>query len=59
MAILSKRMKLSHQKLQPIGEAINVMLDEISGILKSVQMVTQAVEEHTRNVQHSSEVPGT
>lgn len=52
---LSKRMCLTHQKLQPIGEAINVMLDEISGVLKSVQMVTQAVEEHTRNVQHSSE----
>jgi methyl-accepting chemotaxis protein len=52
---LSKRMRLTHQKLQPIGEAINVMLDEISGILKSVQLVTQAVEEHTRNVQHSSE----
>jgi methyl-accepting chemotaxis protein len=52
---LSKRMRLTHQKLQPIGEAINIMLDEISGILRSVQMVTQAVEEHTRNVQHSSE----
>ncbi len=52
---LSKRIRLSHQKLQPIGEAINVMLDEISGILRSVQMVMQAVEEHTRNVQHSSE----
>ncbi len=53
--VLSKRIQLSHQKLQPIGEAINVMLDEISGIIKSVQMVMQAVEEHTRSVQHSSE----
>ena len=31
------------------------MLDEISGIIKSVQMVMQAVEEHTRSVQYSSE----
>ncbi len=52
---LSKRLHLTHQKLQPIGEAINITLDEISGILKNVQMVTQAVEEHTRNVQRSSE----
>ncbi|MBA2392751.1 MAG: GAF domain-containing protein [Ktedonobacteraceae bacterium] len=52
---LSKRMQLTHQKLQPIGEAINVMLDEISSIVRSVQMVTQAVEEHTRSVQRSSE----
>jgi methyl-accepting chemotaxis protein len=52
---LSKRIYLTHQKLQPIGEAINVTLDEISGIVKNVQLVTRAVEEHTRNVQRSSE----
>ncbi|MBV9710466.1 MAG: GAF domain-containing protein [Ktedonobacteraceae bacterium] len=52
---LSKRLHLTHQKLQPIGEALNVMLGEISGILKDVQLVTQAVEEHSRNVQRSSE----
>jgi methyl-accepting chemotaxis protein len=52
---LSKRIYLTHQKLQPIGEVINVTLDEISGIVKNVQQVTHAVEEHTRNVQRSSE----
>ncbi len=45
----------SHQKLQPIADTLNVMIDEINGILKDMQMVAHAVDDHTRNVQRSSE----
>jgi methyl-accepting chemotaxis protein len=50
------RMRSTHQKLQPIVDAMNVILDETGTILKSMQMVTQAVDEHTRNVQETSEL---
>ncbi len=53
---LRVRIHPKHEKLQPLGEAINLMVEEISGILRDAQMVTQAVEEHTRDVQHSSEL---
>jgi methyl-accepting chemotaxis protein len=46
----------SHEKLQPVVEAMNIMIREISEILGSVQMVTQAVDEHVQDVQRSSEV---
>ena len=46
----------SHQKLQPVVEAMNIMIEEISEVLGSVQMVTQAVDEHVQDVQLSSEV---
>ncbi|MFL5690402.1 MAG: methyl-accepting chemotaxis protein [Ktedonobacteraceae bacterium] len=46
----------SHEKLQPIAEAVNVMVEEMSDILGNVQKVTQAVDEHTREMQHSSEL---
>src|SRR5229473_2848787 len=44
------------EQVQPVVEAINAMIEEISDILGSVQMVTQAVDEHARDVQRSSEV---
>lgn len=49
------RVRPSHQKLQPIGDAINAMVGEISAILGTMQMVTQAVDEHTHNVQRTSD----
>src|SRR6266487_4342052 len=52
---LRKQVQPTHQKLQPIGDAINTMLEEMSSILGSVQMVTQAVDEHTRSVQRNSD----
>jgi methyl-accepting chemotaxis protein len=52
---LSKQVQPTHQKLQPIGDAINLTLGEISSILGSVQIVTQAVDDHARSVQRSSE----
>jgi methyl-accepting chemotaxis protein len=53
---LRVRVQSSHQKLQPIVEAMNIMIEEISEILGSVQMVTKAVDEHVQDVQRSSEV---
>ena len=53
---LRVRVKSSHEKLQPIVEAMNIMIKEISEILGSVQMMTQAVDEHAQDVQRSSEV---
>jgi methyl-accepting chemotaxis protein len=53
---LRVRVQSSHQKLEPVVEAINITIKEISEILGSVQMVTQAVDEHAHDVQRSSEV---
>ncbi len=53
---LRVRVQPSHEKLQPVVEAMNIMIMEISEILGSVQMVTQAVDEHVQDVQRSSEV---
>lgn len=53
---LRVRIHSAHEKLQPVGEAINQMVEEFSGILGNVQMVTQAVDKHTRDVQHSSDL---
>lgn len=46
----------THEKLQPISEAINVMVEEMSGVLGNVQNVTQAVDELTHDVQRSSDL---
>jgi methyl-accepting chemotaxis protein len=53
---LRVRIRSTHEKLQPIGDAINVMVDEISGVIGNVQNVTHAVDELTRDVQHSSDL---
>ncbi len=53
---LRVRIQSTHEKLQPIGEAINQVVEEFSGILGNVQAVTQAVDKHTRDVQHSSDL---
>jgi methyl-accepting chemotaxis protein len=53
---LRVRVQSSHQKLQPVVEAINITIEEISEILASVQMVTQAVDEHVQGVQQSSQI---
>lgn len=50
------RVHPTHEKLRPVGDAINIMVGEISAILAKMQMVTQAVDEHTRAVQHNSEL---
>lgn len=53
---LRARIQPTHEKLQPIGEAINQMVEEFSGILGNVQTVTQTVDKHARDVQHSSDL---
>ncbi|GAC1389995.1 MAG: hypothetical protein NVS4B11_02820 [Ktedonobacteraceae bacterium] len=53
---LSVQVRTTHQKLQPIGEAINSTVREISSILGSTQQVMQAVDGHTRNVQYTSDL---
>ena len=53
---LRARIQSSHEKLRPVADAINYMVTEISEILGDVQIVTQAVDEHTRKVQQSSEL---
>jgi methyl-accepting chemotaxis protein len=53
---LRVRIRAEHEKIRPLGDAINTMIEEISSILGEVQVVTQAVDEHTRAVQHRSEL---
>lgn len=52
---LRVRVQSSHEKLQPVAEAINRTIGEMSSILGTVQMVTQAVDEHTQEVRHYSD----
>jgi methyl-accepting chemotaxis protein len=53
---LRVRVRSTHEKLQPVVEAVNVMIGEISDILGNVQKVTQAVDEHAQDVRRSSDV---
>jgi methyl-accepting chemotaxis protein len=53
---LRVRVQFSHEKLKPLAEAINLTIGEMSSILGTVQMVTQAVDEHTQEVQHLSDL---
>jgi methyl-accepting chemotaxis protein len=53
---LRVRVHSTHEKLQSVAEAVNVMLGEISDILGSVQKLTQAVDEHVHDVSRSSDV---
>lgn len=51
---LRVRVQFSHEKLKPVAEAINLMLGEMSSIVGTVKMVTQAVDEHAQEVQNHS-----
>ncbi|MGH2496772.1 MAG: methyl-accepting chemotaxis protein [Ktedonobacteraceae bacterium] len=53
---LRVRVRPTHEKLQPVVEAVNVMIGEISEILGNVQKVTQAVDEHAQDVRRSSDL---
>ena len=50
------QVRITHDKLQPIGDAINSVMREMSSILSSTQQVMLAVDEHTRNVRSTSEL---
>lgn len=52
---LRVRLSSHHEKLQPIAESINVVVDEIGSLLGRVQMVTEAVDEHTQNMRRNSD----
>lgn len=52
---LRKRVRPLHQKLQPVGDAINTMVGGMSDILGNAQKVTRAVDEHTHNVHRTVE----
>ena len=53
---VSVQVRTTHKKLQPIGEAMNSIMREMSSILGSTQQVMLAVDEHTRNVQQTSKL---
>ncbi len=53
---VSVQVRTTHEKLQPVGEAMNSIMREMSSILGSTQQVMQAVDEHTRNVRSTSEL---
>lgn len=53
---LRKHMRTNHPELQPVVEIVNAVIDEIGSILGSMQMVTQAVDEHARSVHRNSEL---
>jgi methyl-accepting chemotaxis protein len=52
---LGVHIRCTHPKLAPIVDATNAMIETISSILGGMQMVAQAVDEHTRSVQRNSE----
>ena len=51
---LHVHVRLTHPQLEPVCEAINVTISGVRSILSDMWMVTQAVNEHTRSVQHNS-----
>lgn len=53
---LRVRVRSAHEKLRPICDAVNVMVEEMSGVLGNVQKVTSVVDELTRDVRHSSDL---
>ncbi len=52
---LRHRVGQTHQKMQPIADAINTMLEEIGVIVGDVQMLSLAVDEHMQNVRRITE----
>jgi methyl-accepting chemotaxis protein len=53
---LRVRIRSTHARLQPVVEVMNAVIEEIGTILGSMQMVSLAVDEHTRSVQDNSEL---
>ena len=50
------QVRITHEKLQPLGDAMNSVMRDMSSILASTQQVMLAVDEHTRNVHSISEL---
>ena len=54
-ADLRRHVRSTHKKLQPIADAINTMVTDLTAVLNNTRMVTLAVDDHTHRLQHSSE----
>ena len=52
---LRRQVRPTHKKLQPIANAINTMVTDLSTLLNNTRMVALAVDEHIHRLQHSSE----
>lgn len=52
---LQRHIRPTHKKLQPIANAINTMVTDLTTLLKNTRMVVLAVDDHTLRLQHSSE----
>jgi methyl-accepting chemotaxis protein len=52
---LRRHVHSTHKKLQPIADAINIMITDLTALLNNTRMVALAVDDHTHRLQHSSE----
>ncbi|HTK06728.1 MAG TPA: methyl-accepting chemotaxis protein [Ktedonobacteraceae bacterium] len=52
---LSRRVRQTHQQLQPVGTALNALLEEVSATLGSVQKLVLSVDEDMRDVRKISD----
>ncbi len=52
---INVQVRASHEKFQPISEAINNIICDMSSILGNTHQVVQAVDEHTRTIRSTSE----
>src|SRR5260370_4839272 len=52
---LRRYVRPMHKKLQPVADAINTMVTDLTAILNNTRTVALAVDDHTHRLQHSSE----
>lgn len=52
---LRRHVRSTHKKLQPIAEAINTMITDLTALINNMRMVVLAVDDHTHRLQHRSE----
>ncbi|HEY4036020.1 MAG TPA: methyl-accepting chemotaxis protein, partial [Ktedonobacteraceae bacterium] len=52
---LRRHVRSTHNKLQPVADAINTMVTDLTAVLNNTRMVALAVDDHTHRLQHSSE----
>jgi len=52
---LRRHVRSTHKKLQPVADAINAMVTDLTAVLNNTRMVALAVDDHTHRLQHSSE----
>ena len=52
---LRRHVRSTYKKLQPVADAINSMVTDLTAIINNRQMLALAVDEQTHKLQHSSE----